>query len=160
MLHTLGIQLPRGLATMAGSATPTIANATNSIQALKNDIYANPAYFRNIIGGVDEANSKTMNAALGTNNKDHKVETLQKIHFGTELRAFANMKADVESLRLMFSDILLYGFTVSYANDQGEIGWKNAQDDILNSFGTRGYAAGHAAAKAAPAPAGADVPMG
>ena len=157
MLNALNIQMTRGLVGMMGVATPTIANAANAIQVLKNNIDGNPAYFRGIIGALDETNSKTMNAALGTSNKDHKVETLQKIHFATELRAFANLKADVDGLRALFSDVLLYGFTMSYAVEQGEISWKIAQDDILNSFGTRGYAAGRAAANAAPA---ADVPMG
>ena len=156
--------LTRGLVGMAGSPTPVIVNAVNSIQGMKNSIENDPAYFKNLLGQFNEQQSRSLIAALGTGNKGHKLDTLEKIYFSGQLNAFATLKADADSLREMFSNVLLYGFTVSYANDKGEIGWIPAQNDIITSLGNRAFGAGHAAAKAkakaAPAPAGADVPMG
>jgi len=123
VVNELNVSLTRGLATMANSQTPVIVNAVNTIQGFKNNVEANPQFFKNLLGQFNEQQSRSLIAALGTGNKTHKLDTLEKIYFSTQLNAFATLKADTESLRELFSNIMLYGFTVSYANDKGEIGW-------------------------------------
>ena len=161
MVNELNVSLTRGLTAMAGSPTPVISNAVNAVQGMKNNVENDPAYFKNLLGQFSEQQSRSLIAALGTGNKGHKLDTLEKIYFSGQLNAFATLKADADSLREMFSSVLLYGFTVSYANDKGEIGWIPAQNDIITSLGNRAFGAGHAAAKAKAAAAPtADVPMG
>ena len=162
MLNELNVDLTRGLAAMAGSHTPVIVNAVHAIQGLKNNIENDSGFFKTLLGQFSEQQSRSLIAALGTGNKGFKLDTLEKIYFSGQLNAFATLKADADSLREMFASVLLYGFTKSYSNDKGEIGWLAAQNDIITSLGNRAFGAGHAAAKAMAVPPAApgDVLMG
>jgi hypothetical protein len=154
------VSLNRGLAAMAGSPTPAIANAVAFVNAFKLNVENDPAYFKNMICSRNEQQSRSLIAALGTTNKPHKVETLEKIYFSQQISDFLTLKSDVDALRVIFANSILFGYTVSYANNKGEIMWETASDNVLTSMTHRAFGAGRAAAKAAPAPAPAPAPAG
>ena len=158
-MNDLNVILTRSLVALGGSPTPNIANAVASINGFKTAVEANPEHTKMILAQMTEPQARTMISALGTGNKDYKIETFKKFYFVGELRNFTTIQADIDSLKELASQVLLYGMTIGYANEKGEVGWAQAQQDIVSALGQRAQANGVAQERARRPPAGADVHM-
>ena len=81
VINELNVTLTRGLASMVNSPTPVIAAAVHSVQGMKNNIEADPVFFKQLLGQFNEQQSRSLIAALGTGNKGFKLDPLEKSTF-------------------------------------------------------------------------------
>ena len=87
---------------------------------MKDSCEADSMYGMSLIGTFNTAQLQNLNLAVGSGNKDYKVNMVKSYVFQNDIKAIAVMESEIVLVKETMTDVCLCMLTSTFSNDRGE----------------------------------------